>query len=143
MAASLRALGGRFLSTFTAAAGASPEDSDINDEEGLELQVQEKEDVEMDVLNLKGREVAVGKDQGHIIDLGVPEAKEGRNRRSAQGPKGAFFAYIMTGLQQRTFSGYQCCSRPLLTDVSRVLPGHPCTCCCLLVLTSVLVKYCL
>ncbi|BDA45443.1 Fimbrin-2 [Coccomyxa sp. Obi] len=87
MAASLRALGGRLLSTFTAASGASPEDSEINDDEGLELQVQEKEDVELDVLNLKGREVAVGKDQGHIIDLGIPEAKDGRQRRKTQTPR--------------------------------------------------------
>ncbi len=89
MAASLRALGGRLLSTFAAASGTSPEDSEINDDEGLELQVQEKEDVELDVFNLKGREVAVGKDQGHIIDLGIPEAKDGRQQRKTQTPRGA------------------------------------------------------
>ncbi|KAK9901251.1 hypothetical protein WJX75_002456 [Coccomyxa subellipsoidea] len=35
---------------------------------------------------LLAKEVAVGKDQGHIIDLGVPEAKEGRHRRHKQSP---------------------------------------------------------
>ena len=50
------------------------------------LQVHEKEDVELDVLSSKSKEVAVGKDQGHIIDLGAPpaEKKESGQRRKAK-----------------------------------------------------------
>lgn len=111
MAASLRALGGRLLSSFGGAAGISPEESEVNDEEGLELQVHEKEDVELDVLNLKGREVAVGKDQGHIIDLGVPEARDGRPRRTAEtsGLKGTAFSSVsLLCLHATTCANYRC-----------------------------------
>jgi hypothetical protein len=81
MASSLRALGGRLFNTLGGTVGNSPDTSEFNDDEGLELQVHEKEDVELDVLNLKGREVAVGKDQGHIIDLGATDGRDARLRR--------------------------------------------------------------
>ena len=49
------------------------------------MQVHEKEDVELDVLNLRGSEDAIGKDQGHIITLGAPpERKESRQRQKAK-----------------------------------------------------------
>lgn len=41
--------------------------------------------MELDVLNLKDKDVAAGKDQGHIIDLGaLPEKKEPSQRRKAK-----------------------------------------------------------
>ena len=37
----------------------------------------EKEDVELDVLNLKEREIAASEDQGHIVELSaVPDKKD-------------------------------------------------------------------
>ena len=57
------------------------------------MQVHEKEDVELDVLNLKGKEVAVGQDQGHIIDLGAEKpdknAKQGRKAKASATPPSA------------------------------------------------------
>ena len=41
--------------------------------------------MELDVLNLKGKDAAPGKDQGHIIDLGaLPEKKEPSQKRKAK-----------------------------------------------------------
>lgn len=63
-------------------------------------QVHEKEDVELDVLNLKGREpeVELGKDQGHIITKGsLPDKKEARRqRRQAKSsvPAGVCFIHV-------------------------------------------------
>ena len=45
-------------------------------------QVHEKEDVELDVLNVKERETAASEDQGHIVDLSaLPEKKDARMGR--------------------------------------------------------------
>ena len=60
MAAAIRSLGERLL-----AWGGAPEASGAKDDE-IELQVHEKEEVELDVLDLKGRSAGDG---GHIIDL--------------------------------------------------------------------------
>ena len=60
MAATIRSLGERLL-----AWGGTTEASEAKDDE-IELQVHEKEEVELDVLDLKGRSAGDG---GHIIDL--------------------------------------------------------------------------
>jgi hypothetical protein len=60
MAAAIRSLGERLLAWGTPIEGSEARDDEI------ELQVHEKEDVELDVLDLKGRDAADG---GHIIDL--------------------------------------------------------------------------
>ena len=57
------------------------------------MQVHEKEDVELDVLNLKSREVAIEQDQGHIIDLGAEKpdknVKQGRKAKASATPPSA------------------------------------------------------
>lgn len=51
----------------------------------LTLQVHEKEDVELDVLNPKEREAAASEDQGHIVDLSaLPEKKDVRKGRKGK-----------------------------------------------------------
>jgi hypothetical protein len=64
-------------------------------------QVHEKEDVELDVLNLKGREpeVELGKDQGHIITKGsLPDKKAARRQRrqaKSSAPAGRGFSHVI------------------------------------------------
>ena len=57
------------------------------------MQVHEKEDVELDVLNLKGRENALEQDQGHIIDSSAEKpdknAKQGRKAKASATPPSA------------------------------------------------------
>ena len=57
------------------------------------MQVHEKEDVELDVLNLKDKEVADGQDQGHIIDPGAEKpdknVKQGRKAKALATPPSA------------------------------------------------------
>jgi hypothetical protein len=64
-------------------------------------QVHEKEDVELDVLNLKGREpeADLEKDQGHIITKGsLPDKKEARRQRrqaKSSAPAGKCFSCVI------------------------------------------------
>ena len=45
----------------------------------------EKEDVELDVLNLKERESVASEDQGHIVDLSaLPDKKDARKGRKGK-----------------------------------------------------------
>ena len=71
MAAAIRSLGERLLAWGTPTEGSEARDDEI------ELQVHEKEDVELDVLDLKGRDAADG---GHIIDLAASSDSVSQHR---------------------------------------------------------------
>ena len=97
MATAFMTFGGRLFSSF--GVGLPPASTSEDDE--IEMQVHEKEDVELDVLNLRDRE---GPDEGHIVDLsadGDAEAPAGTGHDSPRSQGGVLVPHKAFGSYAR------------------------------------------